>query len=118
MDVLHRREDEKRVITSVKKVCSNRFWCAVSSVCHQCILAKTTTDNGIYVSYEDYRENNNSFAFGQKKVLTIKDIASKSANAVIEANINSSWRNAPFNSRPQKFPLMRFMEHTLMITKL
>lgn len=23
-----------------------------------------------------------------------------------ETNINSLWRNAPFNSRPQKFPLM------------
>ena len=44
----------------------------------------------IYVSYEEYRENKQAFSFGETKKLTIGDIASKSENAEISDNVNSS----------------------------
>ena len=50
----------------------------------------TATVKDIYVSYEDYREENNAFAFGEGKKLTVENIAEKSDNAEILADVNSS----------------------------
>lgn len=51
---------------------------------------KQTVSKDLYVSYEDYRVNNKAFAFGEEKILTVEEIASKSENAQIVKNDNSS----------------------------
>ena len=55
--------------------------------------AKQTASKDLYVSYEDYREENKVMAFGEAKTLTVKDIVKKSKNAEIVNNINSSKEN-------------------------
>lgn len=51
---------------------------------------ETTNVNDIYVSYEDYRENNPAYSFGEEVKLTLENIVDKSENAVISNDVNSS----------------------------
>ena len=50
----------------------------------------TAAVKDIYVSYADYREENKAFAYGEVKTLTVENIAEKSDNAEIVADVNSS----------------------------
>lgn len=54
------------------------------------IALKTIDVSDKYVSYEEYRENNNAFPFGDVKTLTVSDIAKKSENAEISNSVNFS----------------------------
>ena len=42
----------------------------------------TAAVKDIYVSYEDYREENNAFAYGETMTLTVENIAEKSAGVI------------------------------------
>lgn len=75
-----------------KRILATAF-CALIAVnsCLMSALAEGAVNvKDIYVSYEDYREENKAFTYGEEIKLNIENIVDKSQNAQIVADVNSS----------------------------
>ena len=78
----------KRILATICSAVLVLNGCMLSAVAEN--NAEQGSGNKLNVSYEDYRESNKCFAYGEKQILTVENIAEKSENAQIAENVNSS----------------------------